>query len=177
MRATPMRLVILFAIASFGCSDPIAQSPGVSLDNPPGPPPASEQAELPNPAVAPVQEAAPSVTPLAPGQFAQVKVIDVIDGDTITVLHGSSQPRVRLHGIDAPENGQPGASGAKRALSEKLSDSFAHIDVRDTDRYGRIVADVYLQGRRINLDMVADGWAWHYREYDQSAAFSGSGSV
>lgn len=31
------------------------------------------------------------------------KVVKVLDGDTIDVLHNGKAERVRLHGIDAPE--------------------------------------------------------------------------
>ena len=34
------------------------------------------------------------------------KVVGVIDGDTIDVLHNGQSERVRLNGIDCPEKGQ-----------------------------------------------------------------------
>ena len=34
------------------------------------------------------------------------KVIKISDGDTITVLNGKEQTKVRLYGIDAPEKKQ-----------------------------------------------------------------------
>jgi endonuclease YncB( thermonuclease family) len=40
--------------------------------------------------------------------------------------------------------------------------------VTDADRYGRSVGDIRVDGVWINLKMVADGWAWHYRRYSQS---------
>jgi endonuclease YncB( thermonuclease family) len=36
---------------------------------------------------------------------------------------------------------------------------------KEKDRYGRIVGDVHLGDRNINLEMVRDGWAWWYRHY------------
>jgi endonuclease YncB( thermonuclease family) len=33
------------------------------------------------------------------------EVVDVADGDTITVLRGKERIKVRLYGIDTPENG------------------------------------------------------------------------
>ncbi len=39
-------------------------------------------------------------------QPCQAKVIGVADGDTITVLQGESQIKIRLYGIDCPESHQ-----------------------------------------------------------------------
>ena len=33
------------------------------------------------------------------------------------------------------------------------------------DRYGRILGDIYLGKRWINKELVAEGWAWHYKKY------------
>ena len=45
-------------------------------------------------------------------------VISVLDGDTIEVLHNTHPARVRLSGIDCPENGQAFGTRAKQAASE-----------------------------------------------------------
>ena len=42
------------------------------------------------------------------------RVIGVSDGDTLTVLRGRTQTRIRLHGIDAPETGQDYGRRASR---------------------------------------------------------------
>jgi len=44
----------------------------------------------------------------------------VTDGDTITVLVAKRPIKVRLAEIDTPERGQPWATRAKQALSDKL---------------------------------------------------------
>jgi micrococcal nuclease len=41
------------------------------------------------------------------------KVVRVIDGDTITVLHKSRGEKIRLWGIDCPEEGQNFGTEAK----------------------------------------------------------------
>ena len=45
-------------------------------------------------------------------------MVGVSDGDTLTVLKGRTQVKVRLHGIDAPETGQDFGSRAKQAASD-----------------------------------------------------------
>ena len=48
-------------------------------------------------------------------QASQADVIRVIDGDTVVI---SGDERVRLIGIDTPENGQCGFDEAKQAISK-----------------------------------------------------------
>ena len=45
------------------------------------------------------------------------KVVKVADGDTITILVGTAQHRIRLQGIDAPERKQPFGRASSRSLS------------------------------------------------------------
>lgn len=47
------------------------------------------------------------------------KVVGIADGDTVTVLvDGHKQVKVRLHGVDCPERGQPFGNRAKQFTSE-----------------------------------------------------------
>lgn len=39
------------------------------------------------------------------------------------------------------------------------------IEVMDVDRYRRMVSLVWLDRLNINKEMVAEGWAWAYRDY------------
>ncbi len=48
------------------------------------------------------------------------RVVAVMDGDTITVLLGREQRRVRLAGVDAPEKGQAFGQRSKQALSQMV---------------------------------------------------------
>ena len=45
------------------------------------------------------------------------QVVDVLDGDTIEVLHNNRAERIRLNGIDCPEKGQAFGHKAKLATS------------------------------------------------------------
>src|SRR6516164_3600271 len=84
------------------------------------------------------------------------RVVGIADGDTITVLTADkTQHRIRLWGIDAPETGQDFGSRAKQAASELAFGKQVTIRPLDTDRYGRIVAEVILpDGRSMNREMV-----------------------
>ena len=91
----------------------------------------------------------------------------VTDGDTLTVLKADrTQVKIRLYGIDAPEIGQDFGARAKQLASELAFGQGVTILTRDTDRYGRTVAEVILpDGRSLNHEMVGRGMAWWYRRY------------
>ena len=87
-------------------------------------------------------------------------MVAVKDGDTIDVLYGGRAVPVRLHGIDAPEIGQPFDNNAKRAASRHAFDRVARVRVTDVDRYGRLVGEVTVAGGELNQMLVRDGLAW-----------------
>ena len=95
----------------------------------------------------------------------------VIDGDTLEI-HGT---RLRLEGIDAPEtsqncydsNGEAWRCGQAAALA--LDEFIARRPVRcvavNQDRYGRYIANCYLDGTDLSAVLVASGLAVAYRKY------------
>jgi endonuclease YncB( thermonuclease family) len=96
----------------------------------------------------------------------QARVVGVTDGDSLTVLDDRSQQlRVRLAEIDAPERGQPWGNRSREALSALVFGKTISVQQTDTDRYGRVVARVFAEGRDVNRTMVEQGAAWAYREY------------
>lgn len=97
------------------------------------------------------------------------KVISIADGDTITVLDAKKEKhKVRLSEIDAPEKSQAFGSKSKAALSEMIGENNVVVEWKQRDRYGRIVGDVYLDKRHVNLEMVQAGMAWNYKAYSKS---------
>lgn len=106
-------------------------------------------------------------------------VTKVSDGDTIQVTDKlGTKVKVRLYGIDAPETmkgskktgkvskpGQPGGEEAFQALRQKVDHQRVRLDMMGIDRYRRAVAIVWLGPRNINLELVADGWAWAYKQH------------
>lgn len=98
------------------------------------------------------------------------RVIDVSDGDTITVLNEENkQMRVRLWGIDAPEKKQSYGQAARRHLAEHIAGKDVRLEIRGKDRYGRVLAVVWLGDENENLLQVRDGFAWHYSQYAKKA--------
>ena len=94
------------------------------------------------------------------------EVVGVQDGDTIEVLHNGKAQRVRLHGIDCPEKGQPFGNNAKQATSALVFAQYVSLEIHGKDIYGRVVADVLLADKtNVNHQLVKDGWCWWYRKY------------
>ena len=101
--------------------------------------------------------------PGVPDEAKYVKVDRVTDGDTIVLMDST---RVRLHGIDTPERDQPYGSEATAALENMVEGSVYIVEV-DTDRYGRMVGQLYhsKEGYDINASMVCAGHAWWHERY------------
>jgi len=94
------------------------------------------------------------------------RVVGVTDGDTIKVLDGwFVEHKIRLQCIDAPEKSMPFGQRAKQALASLVAGKNVSVKVLDTDRYGREVGEVSVDGRSANLDMVIMGFAWAYPKY------------
>lgn len=93
------------------------------------------------------------------------KVVSVSDGDTLKVLVDGKEKRVRLAEIDTPERDQPWGRKARNALSDKVMHQQVVVDTQYEDQYGRTVARIFLDGRDINRELVAEGHAWAYRKH------------
>jgi endonuclease YncB( thermonuclease family) len=94
------------------------------------------------------------------------KVVGVSDGDTLQVMHAGQAVKVRLHGIDCPEKAQAYGQRARQFTSEHVFGKPVKVVVRDRDRYGRLVGDVYLQsGWHLNHELLDAGLAWWYEQY------------
>ncbi|MFU0872711.1 thermonuclease family protein [Kluyvera sichuanensis] len=92
------------------------------------------------------------------------RVVRVLDGDTIEVLQETNErSRIRLNGIDAPEKEQAFGQRSRQFLSRLLAQQFVTVTGDETDRYGRLLGTVWLNGQDINLLQVQSGMAWAYR--------------
>lgn len=105
------------------------------------------------------------------------KVIHIADGDTVTVLNvDNKKVRVRLQGIDAPENGQAFGTESGRHLSDLLLGKDVTLQGEKTDRFGRILCKVLVDGRDANLEQINAGFAWFYRQYEKDLSSEDRGS-
>src|SRR5688572_22662642 len=92
---------------------------------------------------------------VSPQTQESVKVIGITDGDTITVLDSQKVSfKVRLAGIDAPEKSQDFGSRSKQNLSRIVFGRIVQLEGDKTDRWGRRVAKVIINGTDANLEQV-----------------------
>ena len=104
------------------------------------------------------------------------RVVKVADGDTITVLDAANvQHRIRLDKIDAPEKGQPFGEAARKYLAAFVAGKDVEIEWTKPDKYGRILGTVWAMipvRTDVNLQMVKDGFAWHYKHFDSTSSYA-----
>ena len=101
------------------------------------------------------------------------QAVKVSDGDTLNVQKVENGKfvgevmKIRMFGIDAPEKTQDYGIESKQALEKLVSGKTLEIEEKNRDRYGRTVAVVYVNGQNVNEEMVKNGNAWWYQEYDK----------
>lgn len=101
------------------------------------------------------------------------KVVKVYDGDTITLatilFDVAYRFSVRLNGIDTPEIKGGSAREkelailARDELSKRILNKIVTLKNVTTEKYGRVLADVYLDDECINEWMIKLG---HAKSYD-----------
>ena len=90
-----------------------------------------------------------------------------IDGDTLVCNHR----KVRLTNVYAAELNETGGYAAKRRLQALVSAGDVQIRPYGTDRYGRTLAEVYVNGRRIEQSDIGPragrgaGWQGERHHY------------
>jgi len=102
-------------------------------------------------------------------------VIKVYDGDTITIasrLPFTGSPiyrlHVRLNGIDTPEikgkteDEKEAAKRARETLSSLILNKQIRLENIESEKYGRILADVYLDNLHLNAWMIQNRFAVKY---------------
>ncbi len=94
----------------------------------------------------------------------------IIDGDSLTVQIRSEMVKVRLWGIDTPEYFQRYSKAAKKLTSQFVRNQTVQLEVKDWDKYGRMVAIVTMaDGRSLNEELLKNGLAWVHIYYCKEA--------
>jgi endonuclease YncB( thermonuclease family) len=172
---TRIAIILLAALLGFSALSNMARS-NSSASHPPSPASGIDASPLTGESpgasgpVAPSTGAQPAFQPSATTQFATVT--SVTDGDTIKVEIDGKEYRVRYIGMDAPEPDATDpaikriADAATAANSGIVAgkDVYLEREVSDTDRFGRLLRDVWLidDGGSyvlVNVELVRLGYA------------------
>ena len=118
----------------------------------------------------------------AKSNLPQATVVRVIDGDTIVVNLNGMEEKVRLIGVDTPESRvnkraeiqqREGLGSVEEVVqlgkkAKEFTSSlvkpgdtvYLEFDVQQRDKYGRLLAYVYLKdGRMLNKEIICNGYA------------------
>ena len=110
------------------------------------------------------------------------RVAHVVDGDTIDIaIPDQDKPvtRIRLLGVDAPEVSRMDRRGewlgaeATNYLRERLLGRYVDLKCERhnlIDRYGRLLAFVYLDGSLVNAELIEQGLAYAYTRFSHGFA-------
>ena len=112
----------------------------------------------------------------------QCKVVKVYDGDTITVAFYLNRTlyrtNVRLLGIDcaelkgSSEEEKKMAVAARDALSAKIMNEVVELRKTSTEKYGRLLAEVWLGDTNVNVWMLLNNYAVPYDGGNKAKAWS-----
>jgi len=101
------------------------------------------------------------------GRAVEGDVVRIVDGDTIHVTIGDRLEKVRYIGVNTPEIHHPkkGAeAGGRQARDLNRELVFGRrvrleLDAQERDRYGRLLAYVWVGDVMINAELVRRGYA------------------
>lgn len=99
----------------------------------------------------------------------QGRVVDVTDGDTVTVLtQSNTEFQVRCRGINAPKGEEGFAFHSRQRLIDFLVDEPVMVRLAQRDHDGTVVGTILWNGRDVCLDQVRAGLARRDEESEQS---------
>ena len=102
------------------------------------------------------------------GELIPVELVKTIDGDTIKIKYDGKEQNVRYLLIDTPETNhpqlgkQPFGQQAKERNTELMNSGKLEIEFDiggETDKYGRLLAYIYIDGVSIQEKLLEEGLA------------------
>lgn len=99
----------------------------------------------------------------------EYRVVRITDGDTFLASDGVVHFKVRMIGIDAPESYQELGKIAKFKLGELIENQTVRLEPlqqsHGLDKYGRVLAKVFVNNSDIAEQLIRNGHAFYYRPY------------
>jgi micrococcal nuclease len=99
--------------------------------------------------------------PLVPPDGEMVRVVRVIDGDTIDIAWHDDVIRVRYIGVNTPERNEVCFDDATQANASLVDGQIVRLfsDTSETDQFDRLLRYVYLGNTHVNALLVELGYA------------------
>ncbi len=106
--------------------------------------------------------------------FLNGVIVKVADGDTATILTANEKYfEIRFYGIDTPETknpkygwpAQPFSKEAKAFTKKMIAGKIVSIRLKGDVTYGRLVGEIFIDGRSVNRELVRAGLAWWNKPY------------
>jgi micrococcal nuclease len=100
----------------------------------------------------------------------RVRVLWVVDGDTVGISYRGQWEKVRLLRVNTPERGQPGYAASAEFLRNLVAGKTVTLDFEERgdperDTYGRLLAYLHLRGDNVNVEIVRAGWSPFWTKY------------
>ncbi|MGC8739089.1 MAG: thermonuclease family protein [Candidatus Hydrogenedens sp.] len=97
-------------------------------------------------------------------ESAKCKVMDILEGDSFvaqTSGDNSQAIKIRIYGVDSPEEGQKFYAEAKQFLKEKIGDKEVDVEILTTDNLDYRVCNVFTEeGDNLSEILIKEGYAW-----------------
>jgi endonuclease YncB( thermonuclease family) len=97
------------------------------------------------------------------------QVVQIPDGDSLTIVIDGKMVRARLAEIDAPEGQQPFSDQSRQSLFDMCFWVEAELTPVAKDEYGRMVVRAKCNGIDVNSEQVKRGLAWVYEDTKDAA--------
>ncbi len=114
-------------------------------------------------------------------QIEEYEVTKIVDGDTIKIIYQNKTISVRMIGIDTPESykyrtgyiecyGKEASDAAKHLIKvgSRVGIQLDHTQAK-LDKYGRLLAHVYVNGKSFQEVMIREGMGFHF-VYDKKSS-------
>lgn len=88
-----------------------------------------------------------------------VEVVEVADGDSLTLAVDGVETRVRLMGINAPERDECLGEVSRESLSDLVNTAGLRLEALDRDQYDRVIGYLWTDDGSVNLAQVSTGMA------------------
>jgi len=103
---------------------------------------------------------------------ASPSILYFYDGDSVKIMDGATEYKLRINHIDAPERNQTFGKKSRRALMLLCKDATIEVVITGTDQYQRQLGDLYCNKQDVSTYMISNGYAWFYKRYSKRTEFS-----